>query len=429
MNIDELITQLESPDIKLINQTILDSSAEGRNDYFIDGLCINSQKILNFNFLGKIVFQNCHFSQIHIASNLNLEFNNCSIDSMEIDNGKIGICSDKEIKNIWGTAFNSLIISNSNNIGKITLPSPNKKLFQTVNIHDCTVKDFILEGNHKNSMYIKVVRTTFQGMSINLFDVMDNHGILFFHCQVQNILSCTNSNLKDFEFSSCDFSKSYLIIDNANVELPYYRDIRWFKKIYEIRKRAQKRFILDLIINKKVVNKFSKIKFLGIGRKMVFFKRREYYEVYRQYKLLMSKLKNRPDEIYFKSKEYNAKFTQLKWLGRDFFDKLNLLLNKWSNNHGRFWIVPIIWIFALGALFFNGFINNTNLSTIENNGWSLVIDNYTYGLQFLNPTHKLDMMGGDVELYNAAVVYDWLFRIISAYLIFQTITAFRKYKE
>ncbi|MCH2232236.1 MAG: hypothetical protein MK105_18010 [Crocinitomicaceae bacterium] len=52
----------------------------------------------------------------------------------------------------------------------------------------------------------------------------------------------------------------------------------------------------------------------------------------------MSKNKNKPDEVYFKAKEYNAKFRQIKWFSKDITDKLILALNGLSNNHGRYWL-------------------------------------------------------------------------------------------
>ncbi|NOQ72472.1 MAG: hypothetical protein GQ574_10750 [Crocinitomix sp.] len=167
----------------------------------------------------------------------------------------------------------------------------------------------------------------------------------------------------------------------------------------------------------------------GVKKNIPLKEKREYYEAYREYKLMMSKAKNKPDEIFFKSKEYNSKYRQLSWFGRGFSDKLILFLNRISNNHGRYWIVPIIWLFVLGIVFFIGLYNNTSFAENSSHVSYTTADKFGFYLRFLNPTHKLDMFGEESYLSVYAVIYDWAFRIISSYLIFQTISAFRKYKD
>lgn len=146
---------------------------------------------------------------------------------------------------------------------------------------------------------------------------------------------------------------------------------------------------------------------------------------------------NSIDALYFSSLEMKAYADQLrqnifvdkkskKWIEDFFILKLNWL----SNNHGTSWLYGIIFTISIGFLFFY-----FGLISTENYKFSLTYINYKnfeacfkYFVTFLLPTHDINYM---IDEKPSIFFYLWDFigRIFVSYGIYQTIQAFRKYKN
>lgn len=139
---------------------------------------------------------------------------------------------------------------------------------------------------------------------------------------------------------------------------------------------------------------------------------REFYDSLRH----KSNIKNYLHDLLFYAKKGLVKYREL----------LPLWFNKWTNCYGRSWVRPLLIILGLGLLAFNIFDESLKTESFE---WNYSFDCsvfYDY-LQFLNPAHAPDFMQKN-EPSGFARIIETIFRLISGYLYFQIVQAFRKYK-
>lgn len=122
-----------------------------------------------------------------------------------------------------------------------------------------------------------------------------------------------------------------------------------------------------------------------------------------------------------KSLEHEVNYNLLKvkenpitW--QDRYNKIVLGLNKITTNHGRNWLLPIGLYLVISVLIYWG-IASLNCQAFDLNKYSI----------FLNPTHKISSVFGEIKNLNQATgLLDYGTRIIFAYLAVQTVTTFRK---
>jgi len=422
MLLNHFIDYLKSNAVDSVHDTLTAS-----HQIVISDIICTVDKEFKFNSFQSVSFERCTFKNLKVSHTIKINFVDCKIEQFSALVGNF-VFTNLEAE--------SIIIENEA-----------KAIIQLCNV---PIKSFTVSklsgGASLMLMNVQVTKMliknkfinssiTFGGVTVDelIFSnckVAETAKLLFHSLTVTEKLKFQNSILDFTEFHSCNFRTAIHIISESRYDNALFIDIEWFKKIYTTHIRSKKKFF-DRFLNRKFISNLKKIKLFGIGHYFEYYRRREFYEAYREYKLIMSRVKNRADEIYFKSKEYNAKYFQLSFLSRNFSDKLILFFNRYSNNHGRFWLLPIFWIFFIGAFFFYGFISNSSIACTEGTGFNLVTDNFAQYLMFLNPTHDIYYLDGNrtVYLQDKAVVYDWSFRIINAYLIFQTISSFRRYKE
>lgn len=209
--------------------------------------------------------------------------------------------------------------------------------------------------------------------------------------KLRNVMITKDSDLSQIEFSFTDFSHSCLEVYNTSFEGLKFSNVKWFKKIYS-----------------------------HTGSKNP----PEDYDICRDFKNKMVAIKNKPSELHFKKLEYDARLKNLSWRN-DFQDKFILFLNKFTNYHGTSWLLSAFWIFFLGIVFFTGFIHQSSLQIPILEGVRCHFAKY---LLFLLPTHSLDILGENT-LTDASIIWDFVYRLLSFFLIYQFIAAFRKYKE
>lgn len=183
-------------------------------------------------------------------------------------------------------------------------------------------------------------------------------------------------------FTSCDFPKNYEDFDKiqtvANIHYPEEKDNNYFKIRYETFLQIKK--VLEVSGNFYEAQKFQAIS----------------YEA----------LKNIEDPPYS--------------------DKLILKINSFSNSHGLSIKKPfiytiftsiflyILYLWALGRMF--------NHNEID---WNLI----GYYFSFLDITHRIDFLANKTELNGFCLTIDYFNKIVVGFLIYQFISAFRKYEK
>jgi hypothetical protein len=94
-----------------------------------------------------------------------------------------------------------------------------------------------------------------------------------------------------------------------------------------------------------------------------------------------------------------------------------------SNNHGQNFLKPIIILIVLSFPFY-WLILRTVYSNVD---FASLQEDLTVWAQLLNPIHDVSKIFIGCNLYSPTHLLDLAWKIIEAILIFQTITAFRKY--
>lgn len=125
-----------------------------------------------------------------------------------------------------------------------------------------------------------------------------------------------------------------------------------------------------------------------------------------------------------------------------FWERLQLMVNKYSNNFGQSWQWALGWIFGLGILIY--IIYCRSLGFTVGSGKPNEIETFkslfSYFFEFINPIRKGEfiqmplLINGKIEneyvtITPIARVIDFVWRIIITYLGYQLIQAFRKYSK
>ena len=132
--------------------------------------------------------------------------------------------------------------------------------------------------------------------------------------------------------------------------------------------------------------------------------------------------------LYF-SREMNSYFNTLSWT-KQFWEKINLSLNKLSTNHGLSWQRGL-----LTTLLFSGFFYTLYCFALGyfpcycKNSFSNFLRLFSFFIEFINPIHKADYIANElkVSVNGFARITEGIGRICSGYFIYQLIQAFRKH--
>lgn len=121
--------------------------------------------------------------------------------------------------------------------------------------------------------------------------------------------------------------------------------------------------------------------------------------------------------------------TKFKKVLNNRLERINLGLNKISNDHGDSYGRAVLFILAFGWCFFYFSLLATEkfYFTIDTTKWQFS-DGFKLFVEFLNPIHKFDYIE-NTQLSSAwFYVFDFLGKTFVGYGIYQFIQAFRKYK-
>jgi hypothetical protein len=139
--------------------------------------------------------------------------------------------------------------------------------------------------------------------------------------------------------------------------------------------------------------------------------------------------------LEYQSRELEAHYNTLEWLENRLpyirFDKINLWLNKWSNNFGRYWMRGVLFTFSSGFLLFLALMISTTEYKLGKASWNGQL--LPAFLKFMNPIRFFDLdklfdnSGEVISLTPTSYILDFLARVLIAYGFYQTIQAFRRF--
>ncbi|TCC96498.1 aldo-keto reductase family protein [Pedobacter hiemivivus] len=133
----------------------------------------------------------------------------------------------------------------------------------------------------------------------------------------------------------------------------------------------------------------------------------------------------------FYSSEMNSFYESITWK-KNFWEKLNLSFNKYSNNHGQSWELALFCILLLSIATYLLYLHLLGIrpghlisSKDRDYFWKCL----SYYFDFLNPVHRTDEIakGLSVTAASTARIIEGASRIFIAFGIYQFVQAFRKH--
>lgn len=250
--------------------------------------------------------------------------------------------------------------------------------------------------------------------------------------RIENFTNFATVSFQDFNSNTPEDSS--LVVSRSNLGNTSFLNcnLNSFKRIE----------MIDSILNKITVSNINWFDSQKVNKHLnpkdvIYWARRN--EVFRQLKYCTEENKDRPKALEFKSYEMDSYLEQLKLSKDKTGDKIILYLNRCSNKHGLSWLRGFgftIFCWLLSYSFFVMFRDGFAFP------WS---DNYTFlffdsffwqeAIRFLWIPNGLDGLTGINGIFKAshwsALILGTAFylvgKILVAYGIFQTISAFRKY--
>lgn len=302
-----------------------------------------------------------------IRDNIDVVFTGHNIES-----GKYKICVIEEL-NIYANAqFKGLLLFSGLNIGSLSLE----------------------EDNTSGRIVLK-------DLKVNLIKIwhFTNTGTLSFsniEPRAGTILHCSNSNLGKCEIYDVDFGLfDKVIIQSSNIQDIIPTNVTWCKDI--------------------TTYFFTPTEY------------KEIREVYRQLKNVMIRQNDKVQELVYHKLEMNALLRQLKQQGANWPDRFILWSNKVSNAHGHSWRRAIVMLLGITLV---AYVSIKLLLGYTQFDSSTIIKHVGLFLESMNPIRKFSAVYDETKKGPAAdlaYTIDVLYRIVTSYLIFQFISAFRKY--
>jgi hypothetical protein len=391
----ELATAVDIVDLKC--WALIFNNSTLHNSLAIDDCKIHSQ----LRFLKCKIKNDCHFSQL-IANKLLL--NRCHFESYLVlqlpPNISAGGISDITIKACDfhnGASFvgvrhpNDYSFLNSLNI------TASRHLKGHLKFKDLYVNNVYLRGTNYDS-HIVFENIHILKFNFDYFTNYDNLQINKFSAiqQSDSTLNIYASSLGKTSFSNCllnSFSNVSIIdslltdISAINVDWPSFN-----------------------LINH------------GKGSNITYKQNRE---LYRQLKLAMAAQGDMIQSSLFKRNEMHAFFRETFKNKGNWNDKIILILS-WTNDFGLKWWRPL-WLLGIATILFSFFILVSLNYQIHN--LPIVLFEYKkLAVVLLNPAHSLQSVFGE-NTYISGFMYFWdiAYRVFYAYLVFQIVSAFRKY--
>lgn len=409
-----------------INSLVLYSSSISSiqlNNAICNGIRVFQSEINNIN-ISEIELKSIDIEEGTNLKSLNIS--KCIIDDLKISYANVSntiICDSSSLSSIQliylGEKSKKFIVEGSR-VGDLVL-----------NIHhpyQLNIKEAVNEDNGKttitrstigelimdstilpSSSYLHISQTFINEIYINSFI---NEGRIVFNdirpdhdaTDIEASVSILDSDLGNTQFIACDldmydefeFENSKILdVFLADTVLPEYKFIN--KSMTDKNEQVK----LALAQFKKIYeNQGDTVRALEM--------RAQEMEVYRQLLRENKEIKNRNTE------------------------RFNLYLNKYSNNYGTDWLRAVIVTLSITLCFYIAYCSSRSIYPAnpfnKENIWMFITVS-PYYFEFLNPVHKTDFFIHikDGEPNPLALLIDYFSRIVVAYLVYQTIQAFRKF--
>jgi hypothetical protein len=158
--------------------------------------------------------------------------------------------------------------------------------------------------------------------------------------------------------------------------------------------------------------------------------------LYSQYKKLYEGRGDTVKALEFYGKELDTQREIVRKSNGQFWEKLQLFFNRYSNNFGQSWELSLAWIFFFGIIFYFSYCLSLGfkIGAGSDEDKKMFYTLASYFFEFINPIRKgefikLEDKENFVKITNIARFIDFVARVIFAYLIYQMVQAFRKYSK
>ncbi|MBK9510686.1 MAG: hypothetical protein IPO04_15120 [Cytophagaceae bacterium] len=150
--------------------------------------------------------------------------------------------------------------------------------------------------------------------------------------------------------------------------------------------------------------------------------------IYSHLKKLYDQTGDSVKALEYQAKELEEYRKSINW-GNRFWEKLNLSVNKITNNYGTNWALALLVTLVVNGFFFTIF--SFSLGYLPGKNLNLFWELFSYSPEFLNPLRKAEFIekidGKCVEYGNWSRIIDYSARIFVTICVYQLIQAFRKY--
>ncbi|WP_413998201.1 hypothetical protein ACMDB5_10485 [Flavobacterium sp. W1B] len=328
----------------------------------------------------------------------------------------------------------------------------NKKQGTLNKVHISSAKfgeQFIINGNNYeiNEIVIKVSKQLEGALYFNSSNILNtkisgdnyNSNIVFNHCNFNNLIFDFFYNYSTLSIISAKSFGKNSIITIAHSNLGKFHFFNVFFNTFEKIKIFNS--VLTEIITANV--KWFDDNKLNTDSTTSHHTFEQKKEIYRQLKYALDKQGNRISSLHFKALEMRTykqeSFIKVKWYKRIFNINRFVLWVGQTNDFGLNWLKPVLLSFLFLLIFHFliivgisdelSYSINLNYCSL-NRTWVIYSENFSSLPQLMNPTHILSRIYPKNANFSFIVHFlDYFLKIILAFFIFQTVSAFRKYMK
>jgi len=384
---------------------------------FFNCVFLKRFNLSNLTSVSHITFENCTFERQISLQNIdseNIKFKSCTFNGNKTPQLQEFSCENfhfcgNTIKNdlyIKPRKIRKVYLEGSESLGLISFSYLNRSeiiddfmIFTRQNhktdylIKNLSTKNIQIHGELKdvNLILNKICIGT---AVLNNFSNYGNFKIISLEALDENSnIVLKNSYLGKSQISSIDFSKyRRVIISNTNIIEVTPVNINWCYQNINSESLAAKK------------------------------------EIFRQLKLINKKNEDIDAKLKFEKHEMQTFLKLSKQNKTSFSDSFILLTNFLSNDFGLSWLRALLILLSFSATCYTLIkiqLGQVYFST------ELIADEIGYFLNFTNPIHLFDKVFkiSKDEHTNGAILVDSVAKLINAYLVFQLISAFRKYSR
>ena len=432
----------------------------------------NDEVKINFIKSKNLIFSNCSFSKSIIFEDFTLSFDlifelsdfksETSISNIESKKFKINDCNfsdtSNEIKNY--KIKEGLIISNSYFEQLDLGQCENESITSISGIYTDKYINFLNLNNSKNiKIYSKNSENYFRNIEVTgrqdfnanleinipslnqlVFRSFENLGkTILSGINKITLINIGNATLNNLEFRNCNLENTSFVITHSKVENLFFsgskpplpekinedikiekilkiEGLQIFKKIFEKKGdiiNSSKYFESELQLSLEITDLIDHQK-----RK----------SIYSHLKKLYDQTGDSVKALEYQAKELEEYRKSINW-GNRFWEKLNLSVNKITNNYGTNWALALLVTLVVNGFFFTIF--SFSLGYLPGKNLNLFWELFSYSPEFLNPLRKAEFIekidGKCVEYGNWSRIIDYSARIFVTICVYQLIQAFRKY--